>query len=162
MHALLHAAKADLHLLGRLVIAGVLGALLGLERERSGKAAGIRTFTTVSLASALFVSLAEVTSQGSARTSCDLGSEPAMRAVQAVATGIGFLGAGVIFVGDRDRDGDGDGDATQRVRGLTTAATIWAAGAVGLSAGMGRYVLASGATLLLWLTLRGLRRFEQF
>ena len=73
-----------------------------------------------------------------------------IRAVQAVAIGIGFLGSGVIFVSRQD----------DRVQGLTTAASIWATAAVGLAAGLEHYLLAVGATLLLLFVLRVLARFD--
>ena len=78
-----------------------------------------------------------------------LRSDP-IRVIQAVSIGIGFLGSGVIFV---SKSGDS-------VRGLTTAASIWATAAIGIAAGLQHYVLAIGATLLLMLVLKGMRRFE--
>jgi putative Mg2+ transporter-C (MgtC) family protein len=72
------------------------------------------------------------------------------RAVQAVAIGIGFLGSGVIFL-SRNED---------QVKGLTTAASIWATAAIGIAAGLAHYVLAVGATLMLLFVLRVLARFD--
>ena len=74
-----------------------------------------------------------------------------IRVIQAVAVGVGFLGSGVIFV---TKSGE-------TIRGLTTAASIWATAAVGIAAGLEHYVLAIGATLLMLVVLRGLERFER-
>ena len=136
-------------LLARLVVAGVLAGLLGWERERSGKNAGLRTHILVGMASALFMALSEaiLLRSGSAPDAVRL---DLLRTVQAVATGIGFLGAGVIFVKHE----------VDRVKGLTTAASVWATSAVGLAAGAGLYVLSAGSTLLLFFVLTRLKRFE--
>ena len=74
-----------------------------------------------------------------------------IRVIQAVAIGVGFLGSGVIFVSKGD----------ESVRGLTTAGSIWATAAIGIAAGLGYYILAVGATVLLMLVLRGMARFDQ-
>lgn len=134
-----HAAD-QLLLVVRLVVAALLAGVLGFEREQSGKAAGLRTHMLVGIASALFMALGEAMT----------GTGDPLRTVQAVATGVGFLGAGAIFFQTTER----------RVHGLTTAASIWATSAVGMTAGAGAYVLAAGATLLLVVVLRGLRLAE--
>ena len=140
---------SELVLLIRLLVAGVLAAVLGWERETAHKAAGLRTHMLVGIASSLFTVLGELAvinypADGGLR------SDP-IRVIQAVAIGIGFLGSGVIFVA---RDGE-------RVLGLTTAASIWATAAVGIAAGLGYYVLAVGSTVLLVLVLRGMIRFDR-
>ncbi len=142
--------SSEAFLLVRLVAAGVLSAALGWEREFAGKSAGLRTHTLVGLASALFMALSEAILLRDSAATPDAARLDLLRVVQAVATGIGFLGAGVIFV-KHEMD---------RVKGLTTAASIWATSAVGLAAGAGLYVLAAGSTVLLLFILRGLKRFE--
>lgn len=132
----------------RLVIAGVLGAILGWERERAGKSAGFRTHIAVAVASALYTALAELSVEAFDDRQA-LRSDP-IRAIQAVAVGIGFLGAGMIVV---NRRGD-------RVLNLTTAASVWATAAIGIATGMARFRLAVGATILLVLVLHGLARFD--
>jgi putative Mg2+ transporter-C (MgtC) family protein len=106
----------ELAILGRLMLAGLLGGLIGLERELRGYPAGIRTIALVALGSCLFTDISRL-----------LGGED--RVAAQIVTGIGFLGAGVIF-----REGIS-------VRGITTAATIWAASAVGMAVGSELYVV---------------------
>ena len=113
----------------RLLLAALLGGLLGIERERKGKAAGVRTHMLVSMGAALFVLLA---SQG--------GMEDAelSRVLQGVIAGIGFLGAGTILKAERE----------EKVYGLTTAAGIWLTAAIGVAAGLGRESTAVLSTML--------------
>jgi putative Mg2+ transporter-C (MgtC) family protein len=132
----------------RLVVAAVLAAVLGWERERAHKAAGLRTHMLVGIAAALYTALAELSVRAYEGEE-GLRSDP-IRAIQAVAVGIGFLGGGVIVV---SRSGN-------RVLGLTTAASIWATAAIGIAAGLAHYRLAVGGTVLLLLVLRGLARFD--
>jgi putative Mg2+ transporter-C (MgtC) family protein len=141
--------KLELAILGRLLVAGLLAALLGWEREQARKPAGLRTHMLVGIAAALYTGLAELAVGDYSAASGGFRSDP-IRAIQAVAVGIGFLGAGVIFVAP-------SGD---RVRGLTTAASIWATAAIGIAAGLAHFLLAAGATLMLVLVLRVLARFE--
>jgi putative Mg2+ transporter-C (MgtC) family protein len=141
--------RTELVLLLRLVVAGLLGAVLGWERESAHKPAGLRTHMLVAIASALFTVLAELAVIQFPGEGQGLRSDP-IRVIQAVSIGIGFLGSGVIFV---SKSGD-------TVRGLTTAASIWATAAIGIAAGLQHYVLAIGATLLLVAVLRGMARFE--
>lgn len=112
----------------RLVLAALLGALLGYERGQKGKAAGVRTHMLVAMGSAMFVLVP-----------AQLGVSPAdmTRVVQGIVAGIGFLGAGTIW----------KGDTTSQVKGLTTAAGIWLTAAIGIAAGLGREVTAILATL---------------
>lgn len=118
----------------RVVVAGLLGALIGFDREARHKPAGVRTHMLVAVGSALAVA-ASVLVVG------DLSEFPAargdaVRVAAGVVTGVGFLGAGAIM---RDRG---------RVRGLTTAAGIWVTAAVGIATGFGFYVLAVGGTII--------------
>jgi putative Mg2+ transporter-C (MgtC) family protein len=126
----------------RLLIAALLGGALGYERERAGKAAGIRTHMLVSLGAALFVLIPQ-----------QAGAAPGdiTRVLQGVVTGIGFLGAGTILKGDDSRE----------VRGLTTAAGVWLTAAIGVAAGMGRVGSAVLSTVLAILILSVLPKFAR-
>jgi putative Mg2+ transporter-C (MgtC) family protein len=139
----------ELNLLIRLLVAAVLAAGLGWERESARKAAGLRTHMLVGIAAALYTSISELAVSEIPPNSEGFQADP-IRVIQAVAIGIGFLGSGVIFV-SRQED---------RVHGLTTAASVWATAAIGIAAGLEYYVLAVGATLLLLFVLRGLARFD--
>lgn len=101
----------------RLLLAVVLGAAIGFQRERAGKPAGLRTHALIALGSALFT-VVSIFGFGT-------GVDPS-RVAAGIVTGVGFLGAGVIFRGLR-RDG---------VVGLTTAASIWTTAAIGLATGV--------------------------
>ena len=129
----------------RLVVAALLAGVLGWERERAGKSAGLRTHMLVGISAALYTGLAEL---AAAEPGVAGRSDP-VRVIQAVAVGIGFLGGGMIYVSD------------DRVQGLTTAASIWATAAMGIAAGMAHYRLAVGATILLAMVLHLLARFER-
>lgn len=113
----------------RLVVAAALGGLLGYERERQGKSAGIRTHMLVALGAALFV----VAPLQAGMTEADLS-----RVLQGVIAGVGFLGAGMILRGEKSAE----------VKGLTTAAGIWMTAAIGVAAGMGREATAVLSTVL--------------
>lgn len=123
----------------RLLIAVGLGALIGYERERVGKPAGVRTHGMVSLGSALFtvVSLHGFGGVG----------DPARVAAQVVA-GIGFLGAGAIL------------HRHQYVEGLTTAASLWVTAAIGLAVGVGMIWMSVGSAILVFVLLRFGPRFR--
>lgn len=128
----------------RLLIAAVLGAMIGFEREWNTAEAGLRTHILVAVAAALFTILAfEIFHTIDPATS---GSQAdPIRAVEAVTAGIAFLGAGAIF-----RSGGG-------VQGLTTGAGMWLAGAVGLATALGYYLIAFGVALLAVIVLAALR-----
>lgn len=128
-----------------LLVALVGGLIVGLEREKAHKPAGVRTHTLVAVGSAGFVHLGVVAqSLGGLGTTADFN-----RLIQSIATGIGFLGAGAIF-----RAGDD-------VRGVTTAASIWAMGAVGAAAGAGAIVFALMLSAVCYLVLRWLRFLDR-
>ena len=133
----------------RLLVAALLAALLGWEREHARKSAGLRTHMLVGIAAALYTAIAELSVAKIGPGEGEFQADP-IRAIQAVAIGIGFLGSGVIFVSRKD----------EQVQGLTTAASIWATAAIGIAAGLAYYRLAVGATLLLLLVLRVLARFD--
>jgi putative Mg2+ transporter-C (MgtC) family protein len=118
----------DWILIFRLVAAGLLGGLIGMEREFRAKEAGVRTHFIVALGSALFMVISEFAFDGK--------QHDAARVAAQVVSGIGFIGAGVIIF--------------QRnvVRGITTAAGLWVAAAIGLACGDGMYPVAIAATVL--------------
>lgn len=117
----------------RLLAAALCGALLGLDREMRGKAAGLRTHTLISISCALTTLVALELYAGLQAAGDERPSDP-VRVIQGVAQAVGFISAGVMF-----RSGDS-------VRGATTAAVIWVAGALGIACGAGYYMLA-GMTL---------------
>ena len=123
----------------RLFIAGILGSIIGLDREYRAKEAGYRTHFLVSLGSALLMIVSQHGFGGILDTP-NVNLDPSRIASQ-VVTGIGFIGAGTIIL------------HKQTVRGLTTAAGIWATSAIGLAVGAGMYELGISATIL---TLIGL------
>lgn len=125
--------QPEYHYLIHIGLAVALSMVIGVEREFHQKSAGIRTHTLVGLGSALFMVISKYGFN-------DISAEPGYsldgsRVAAQVASGIGFLGAGLIFV-RRDT-----------VRGLTTAASIWLVAAVGMAAGAGMFFLAPGAVL---------------
>ncbi|HMQ35574.1 MAG TPA: MgtC/SapB family protein [Chloroflexaceae bacterium] len=113
----------------RMAVAALLGGLVGVEREYSGHSAGLRTNILVAVGACLFT---VISIEGFPSTNV---SDPARVAAQ-IVSGIGFLGAGAVF-----RDGN-------RVRGLTTAATIWLVAAMGMAVGAGLYDLAVAAVVM--------------
>ncbi|AYG08162.1 MgtC/SapB family protein [Pseudomonas fluorescens] len=116
----------------RLLIAAILGGILGFEREQKGKAAGVRTHMLVAMGAALFVLVPQMSgSQADAMS----------RVVQGVIAGIGFLGAGTILKGKEE-------DTDQHVKGLTTAAGLWMTAAIGVAAGLGKESTAVLSTVL--------------
>ena len=121
----------------RLALAVLLGGLIGAERQMAGQSAGLRTHVLVALGAAVFV-LGGITGTEDPNIT---------RVVQGVAAGVGFIGAGAIL-----RSSTGD-----RVRGLTTAGSIWVAAAMGTSAGLGEYALASASGLITVVVLLALR-----
>lgn len=127
----------------RLVLAVVLGGLLGYERERGHKTAGLRTHMLVSLGSAVFV----LTALDAGATAGDV-----TRVIQGIATGIGFVGAGAILKLTEQ--------GHTQVKGLTTASSVWLTAAVGLGVGAGRLWLAVLATVLGLVILVVVHRLE--
>src|SRR5829696_5038182 len=117
--------QTDLLLLLRLIAAALCAGALGWEREQAGKSAGLRTHMLVGIGAALFVALTETVVAAAAAQGAGVIRPDPLRAVDAVATGIGFLGGGLIFVSDK----------SERVRGLTTAASVWTASALGVACG---------------------------
>lgn len=130
----------------RLTLALLVGGVIGWNRQAAGKPAGLRTHMLVSLGSALFVLIPLIAS-----TSTDTIS----RAIQGVATGVGFLGAGEILHQSSDKSGK------SHVKGLTSAATIWLTAALGIVAGCGFWQLSLLSTLMTLFILSGAKKIER-
>ena len=117
----------------RILVAGLLGGILGYERERKARSAGIRTHMLVAVGAAIFM-------VGPTQAGMSVGD--LSRVMQGVVQGVGFLGAGAIIIGTAGR----------QVQGLTTAASIWAAAGIGVTAGLGieaTAILATGIVLFI-------------
>jgi putative Mg2+ transporter-C (MgtC) family protein len=136
-------ARQLVHVLIRLMAATLLGAVVGLQRERAGKPAGLRTHMLVTLGTAVFVL---------ACSGVGMSSDGLSRVIQGIVTGIGFLGAGSILKLNDERD----------IQGLTTAAGIWMTAAIGVAVGLGSLGVAMLSTVftLIILTLAGLYEFR--
>jgi putative Mg2+ transporter-C (MgtC) family protein len=128
----------QVEMIGYLLLAALLSMIIGLDRERREKSAGLRTHILAGVGSCLFALIG--------RFAFPDGDTSRMAA--AVVTGIGFLGGGVIFRSE------------QRVRDLTTAASIWATAAVGCTVAVGAWLMAIVATLIIWFTLAILHNIE--
>ncbi len=124
-----------------IILAVVFGAAIGLEREISGKAAGLRTNVLICLGAAVFTIISKQMAVGTV--------DSLTRIAAGVVAGVGFLGAGAIIV---DRGG---------VHGLTTAATIWLVASIGMACGAGFYSLAVISTFIAILVLMGLGQLEK-
>jgi putative Mg2+ transporter-C (MgtC) family protein len=124
----------------RLLLVALLGGLVGWQRERSNKPAGTRTHMLVALGAAVFILASQRAGMDAAALS---------RVVQGLATGVGFVGAGAIL-----KQGE-------HVEGLTTAAALWLAAAVGTAAGLASGGVAVLASVLGWVVLEVLGRFEK-
>ena len=129
------------HVIIRLIAAMLLGAVVGIQREHAGKAAGLRTHILVALGTTLFV----IASTGSG-----MSLDGVSRVIQGLATGIGFIGAGAIL----------KLSATREIQGLTTAAGIWMTAAIGVTVGLGALGLALLGTILTWIVLASIGLFE--
>lgn len=117
----------------KLLLALFLGAIIGLEREREQQNVGIRTYACICVASCLFIAIAAHLTEDKSAIA---------RMLSAIATGLGFIGAGIIF-----RDGN------SMPRGLTSAAGLWATSAVGVAIALNMFVLAIAATFIIVLIL---------
>lgn len=116
------ALSEELHIVLKLLVAFVLGAFIGFDRERDGKSAGVRTYAAVCLGAALFTDIGE-----------NLGDLAAgSRIISNIISGVGFLGAGIIFKNEK----------TNSAEGLTTAATVWCTAAIGVAVGLGMFIIA--------------------
>lgn len=126
----------------RLLLSAGLGAVVGLQREQTGKPAGLRTHMLVALGATLFVL---------APLEMDVSMSDIGRVIQGVATGIGFIGGGAILKLSAERE----------VRGLTSAAGIWITAAAGVAVGLGRLAIAALSILLTWIILAIIGRAER-
>lgn len=125
----------------RLLAALAVGALIGYDRERVGKAAGLRTHMLVSMGTALLVIAA---------LESGMGEDAVSRVIQGLVTGIGFVGAGVIMKIQAERE----------IRGLTTAAGVWMTAAASVAIGLGQLGIGVMAALLAWVVLAALKKLE--
>ena len=123
----------ELEMVLRILMAAALGAIIGYQRERAGKSAGLRTVVLVCVGAALFT-MASTYGFGAA-------ADPA-RVAAGIVIGIGFLGAGAIM----RREGG-------HIEGLTTAATIWTMAAIGLATGAGLYLISAVTTVVILIAL---------
>ncbi len=143
----------QLQILGYTAISLLLGGLIGLDRELANRPAGIRTHSLVTGAATLFVSMGQVLVDGfHAVINVEVLRSDPIRLIEAVITGISFLGAGTII---RERSAD-------RVHGLTTAASILISAAVGVCVALSQFILAFGVTVLVWIVLRLLHKLEKY
>lgn len=143
----------------RLVAALLVGGAIGINRQRTGRPAGLRTFMVVSLGAALFVMIPlQVASDGSLAENVIARStalNAMARIAQGVATGVGFLGAGIILRQQSLHLGK------EEVKGLTTAASIWLAGGLGAAAGCGLWRMSLIGTLLALVVLSGVKKLKK-
>lgn len=144
-----HDWHTQLVIIGQVIVAMILGGVIGFERERANKPAGFRTHTLVAGAACLFMAVS-----AAARNYLQLGDtviiDP-LRVAAAIVSGVSFLGAGTIFRSTGEHS---------HVSGLTTAATIWTAAAVGLGVALGQMIAAIGVTVLALVVLRGMKVLE--
>ena len=129
------------HVLIRLLAATILGAVIGFQRERAGKPAGLRTHMLVTTGTAVFVL---------ACSGVGMSLDGLSRVIQGIVTGIGFIGAGSILKLDRERD----------IQGLTTAAGVWMTAAVGVAVGLGSLGVALLSTIFTLAILSFAKRYE--
>lgn len=134
----------ELQIALELLLATFLGALIGLEREIKEKQAGLQTYSLVSLGSCIFTLIALHFFQYFGSSEIDV-----VRIIQAVAIGVGFIGAGTIFKSQKG------------IEGLTTAAGLWTVAAIGVATGAGLHLLATFATFLAIGILAGLGKLEE-
>jgi putative Mg2+ transporter-C (MgtC) family protein len=125
----------------RLLAAMVLGGIVGIQRERVGKAAGMRTHILVSMSTALFVI---------ACASFEMGQDALSRVIQGIATGIGFIGTGTILKSTEKFE----------IHGLTTAAGLFMTSAVGVAVGLGRIGIGIVGAVLAWIVLSAMTYIE--
>lgn len=128
--------STEIPLLVRVIIAGALGAIVGIERELSSKPAGLRTHVFVSAGSALLILLSEiVVLEFTTHPNQSISADP-IRVIQAIVVGISFLGTGTI-IHERGR----------QVEGLTTAASIFLTAGIGIAVAAEQYILAAGTAV---------------
>jgi len=134
----------SLRIIFQIILAALLGFLIGLEREHSHKEAGMRTYSLIAMGAALFT----VLSYEGLKNIADLYFDPS-RIVANIVIGVGFIGGGLIFLKD------------SKVKGLTTAAGVWTTAAIGMAVGFQMYWVAIATTALVLAILSVLWRFER-
>jgi putative Mg2+ transporter-C (MgtC) family protein len=135
----------------RLSLALLVGCLIGLNRQQGGRPAGIRTFMLVSMGAALFVMI-PLQAEGDSPYAA---TNALSRTIQGVATGVGFLGAGMILHQSHEELGK------LEVKGLTTAATIWVAAGLGAAIGCGLWQMSLIAAIGTLATLSGVKKLQK-
>lgn len=125
--------RFELVIVFKLIVSFLLGAYIGFDREREAKDAGIRTYAAVCLGATLFTTIAEHLQDVSS----------ASRIIANIVIGVGFLGAGIIYLNE----------ATESSHGLTTAATVWCTAAIGVAVGLDSYIIAIMASLMIYFLL---------
>lgn len=142
----------QLQVIGEVLLAMFLGGLIGYDREQANKPAGLRTHMLVAGAAALLVGISEVLvgRSGELQTQPERVADP-VRIIEAIVTGVSFIGAGTIL-----RHGH-----RERVEGLTTAAALLVSAAIAISVALHQFILAGGVTLLTLLVLRALAALER-
>jgi len=139
------------HIAFRLALALVVGCMIGFNRQQGGRPAGMRTFMLVSMGAALFVMI-PLQAEGDSPYAA---TNALSRTIQGVATGVGFLGAGLILQESPRKS------AKPKVRGLTTAACVWTAAGLGAAIGCGLWQMGLIGGLLTLIILSGVKRLKQ-
>jgi putative Mg2+ transporter-C (MgtC) family protein len=132
----------EVEIILRLVLATIIGTILGIEREYVGKPAGMRTYALVTLGATIFTVISEYGFSDSK------GLVDPSRIASQIVTGIGFLGAGVIIF------------RGVKVEGLTTASGLWVSAAIGMAVGAGMYVVAVASVVLAFIVMVVMRKFS--
>ena len=144
----MESSRESLRLIFTLILAVLVGGVVGWNRQLNGKAAGLRTHMLVSLGAAMIVLIP-------LQTSSSHSADALSRAIQGVATGVGFLGAGEIIHSSQQEA------AKTQVQGLTSAAAIWTTAALGMVTGCGLWQISLTGTLLVLLILTVAKRLER-
>lgn len=126
--------KVEFIIVSKLIVSFLLGAFIGLDREKHGRDAGIRTYAAVCIGATLFTAIAM-------HLIGDTGA--ASRVIANIITGVGFLGAGIIY----------QNNSAGTSHGLTTAATVWCTAAVGVAVGLNMFIIAIVSSLALYFLL---------
>jgi len=135
-------SNVEVIMIAKLILAAAFGAIIGFQRERDKKSAGLKTRTLVCLGAA-FLTIISIYLAG------EFSNVDTSRIISAVVMGIGFIGGGAIM-----QDSSG-------VKGVTTAASIWAVAAIGIAVGSGMYIVASAATIMTFIVLHTFSAFER-
>lgn len=145
------AANDWLHIAFRLILALLVGCMIGFNRQKGGRPAGMRTFMLVSMGAALFVMI-PLQAEGESPYAA---TNALSRTIQGVATGVGFLGAGLILQESPSKS------EVPKVWGLTTAASVWTAAGLGAAIGCGLWQMGLLGGLLTLITLSGMKRLNR-